>query len=83
MTGRHVATLLCLALLGAVAVPAGATDAPEASKARVVDPTKAKAQDLEKQRLLAKLHADAPKVVELNRGANPLDAPIFHRHDRP
>ncbi len=83
MTSRRAATLLCLALLGAVAVPAGATDATEASKPRVVDPAKAKAQDLEKQRLLAKLHADAPKVVEASKGTNPLDAPIFHRYDRP
>ena len=83
MIRRHAATLLCLALLGAVVAPAGAADAPEASKPRVVDPVKAKAQDLEKQRLLAKLHAEAPKLVEVSKGTNPLDAPIFHRYDRP
>jgi hypothetical protein len=79
---RRASTLVLLALIGASALPARAADAP-APKARVVDPAKAKAQELEKQRLIAKLHADAPKVVDLHSGANPLDAPIFHRYDRP
>jgi hypothetical protein len=87
---RHTSTWIVLALIGASALPARAADAPapkardlDPPKVRVVDPAKAKAQELEKQRLLAKLHADAPKVVELHSGANPLDAPIFHRYDRP
>jgi hypothetical protein len=50
---------------------------------RAVDPAKAKAQEMEKQRLLAKLHAEAPKLVETRVATNPLDAPIFHRYDRP
>ena len=85
MVRRPVLTLLLLGLFGVVACPARAGDVPKAPAAagRVVDPSKAKAQELEKQRLLAKLHADAPKVVEANSGANPLDAPIFHRYDRP
>lgn len=78
-------TLLLLALCEVVACPAQAADASKTPVAagRVVDPSKAKAQELEKQRLLAKLHADAPKIVEANSGTNPLDAPIFHRYDRP
>ncbi len=85
MLRRPVLTSLVLGLCGAVACPAQAADglrAP-AAVARVVDPVKARAQDLEKQRLLAKLHADAPKVIEVRDGTNPLDAPIFHRYDRP
>jgi hypothetical protein len=85
MVHRHVATLLSfsLALVGAVAGPAHAADGLAPATARAVDPAKAKAQELEKQRLLAKLHADAPKLVETRSGTNPLDAPIFHRYDRP
>ncbi len=85
MVRRHVLTLLLPGLCGVVACPAQAADALRAptAAARVVDPVKAKAQELEKQRLLARLHADAPKVVEAHNGANPLDAPIFHRYDRP
>ena len=85
MVRRPVLTSLLLALCGVVACPARAADAlrAPAAAARAIDPVKAKAQELEKQRLLAKLHADAPKVVEAHNGTNPLDAPIFHRYDRP
>ena len=85
MVRRPVLTLLLLGLCGVFACPAQAGDALRAPVAagRVVEPSKSKAQELQKQRLLAKLHADAPKVVEANSGANPLDAPIFHRYDRP
>ena len=85
MVRRPVLTLLVLGLWCVVACPAQASDAlrAPAAAARVVDPVKAKAQELEKQRLLAKLHADAPKLVDARDGKNPLDAPIFHRYDRP
>jgi hypothetical protein len=42
-----------------------------------------KARELEKQRLIAKLRAEVPKVQEAPAGVNPLNAPIFHRYDRP
>ena len=48
-----------------------------------VDAAKAKARELEKQRLIAKLRADVPKQSEPLPGVNPLAEPIFHRHDRP
>ena len=83
MARRYATTLLVLVLVGAIAAPAWAGDEPLPPKSRVVDPVRAKAQELEKQRLLAKLHADAPKLVDLRSGTNPLEAPIFHRHDRP
>jgi hypothetical protein len=54
-----------------------------APRPRVVDVAKAKAQESEKQRLLARLRAEVPKVHEVPSGANALDAPIFHRYDRP
>jgi hypothetical protein len=81
MVHRHV--VASLVLVGAVIGSAHAADVLHAPTAPVVDPARAKAKELEKQRLIAKLHADAPKVVELRSGANPLDAPIFHRYDRP
>ena len=83
MARRHARPLLCLVLLGAVFCTAQAGEPLAPAKARPVDPAKAKSQELEKQRLLAKLHADAPKVADSQGGGNPLDAPIFHRYDRP
>ena len=85
MLRRPVLTSLVLGLWCVFACPVHAADAPRAplAAARIVDPVRARAQELEKQRMLAKLHADAPKVVEAHNGTNPLDAPIFHRYDRP
>ena len=85
MLRRPVLTSRVLGLWCLFACPVHAADALRAplAPARIVDPVRAKAQELEKQRLLAKLHADAPKVVEAHNGTNPLDAPIFHRYDRP
>jgi len=81
MVHRHV--VASLVLVGAVIGSAHAADALLAPAPPVVDPAKARAKELEKQRLIAKLHADAPKMIELRSGTNPLDAPIFHRYDRP
>jgi hypothetical protein len=47
------------------------------------DPAKAKAREADKQRLIAKLHAEVPKMQEAPAGTNPINAPIFHRYDRP
>jgi hypothetical protein len=73
--------VLLFVLGGALLGPAHGADkeAPE----RVVDLSKIKARELEKQRLIAKLHSEVPKMQETPSGANPLSAPIFHRYDRP
>jgi hypothetical protein len=81
MSCPRVLTTLLLSLLVAAALPArGAEDA--APRQRVsADPVKAKAQEAERQRLVAKLRAEAPKVDDVPP-PHPLAAPIFHRHDR-
>jgi hypothetical protein len=83
MARRRVAISLCLLLAGAASWPVHAVDALVPPTLRAVDPAKAKAQEMEKQRLLAKLQADAPQLVETRAATHPLDAPIFHRYDRP
>lgn len=79
---RHVLPSLLLSLLVAASVPArGADDV--APRQRVgADPAKAKAQEAERQRLVAKLRAEAPKIDDMPPPSHPLAAPIFHRHDR-
>ena len=52
------------------------------TRPRVVDPVKAKAREAERQRLVAKLHGEAPKEADPPAMRNALEAPIFHRHDR-
>jgi hypothetical protein len=52
------------------------------ARPRVVDPARVKAREADRQRLLAKLRDDVPKAPDTPSSANPLDAPIFHRHDR-
>jgi hypothetical protein len=69
-------------LLGAPLAPAHAADR-DAPPPRVADDAKLKAREIEKQRLIAKLRAEVPKVPEAPGGVNPLSAPIFHRYDRP
>ena len=59
---------------------AGDNDAPPP---RVVDSAKIKARELDKQRLIAKLHAEVPKVQEAPAEGDALSAPIFRRYDRP
>ena len=85
MARRHAPLLFCLVATAGVAVAAPAADALVAPPARLVDAVKARAtaKELEKQRLIAKLHADAPRLVESHGAMNPLEAPIFHRYDRP
>ena len=71
--------------LWASALPSQAADAPPAAAsapARTVESTKAR-QEADRQRLVAKLRGDAPKVHERPQQASPLDLPIFRRHDRP
>lgn len=58
--------------------PAAAASAPPA---RSAEATKAR-QEADRQRLIAKLRADAPKTTEKQRGSV-LDLPIFNRHNTP
>jgi len=74
--------VLLFVLLGAPLAPAYGAD-KDALQPRVVDDPKLKAREIEKQRLIAKLRAEVPKVQEAPAGVNPLTAPIFHRYDRP
>ena len=59
--------------------PAPAASAPHA--ARGSEATKAR-QEADRQRLIAKLRAEAPKTTEKPRGSV-LDLPIFNRHNSP
>ncbi|MEO5845794.1 MAG: hypothetical protein ABIQ33_13235 [Caldimonas sp.] len=72
---------LVASLLLTAAFPVHSADS-EVRRPRVLDPARAKAQDADRQRLIAKLNGEAPKVMESPAPTNPLDAPIFHRHDR-
>lgn len=78
----RILSVLVLALAAARFGPAQAADG-NPPPPRGSDPAKAKTQEAQKLRLLAKLQADAPKLVETPARHNALDAPIFHRHDRP
>jgi hypothetical protein len=46
------------------------------------DPAKAKAQEAERQRLIAKLRAEVPKIDDAPPPSHALAAPIFHRYER-
>ncbi len=87
MVRRHLSSplcsLLCSLLVGILPLSVHAADALRPPPSPLpADVAKAKAKELEKMRLIAKLHADAPKLAD-SAGANPLEAPIFHRYDRP
>ena len=57
------------------------TTAASAPPARSAEATKAR-QEADRQRLIAKLRAEAPKTTEKPRGSV-LDLPIFNRHNSP
>jgi hypothetical protein len=85
MTISRLLPLLLAGLLWAGADSSRAADGPAASApspARSSEATKAR-QEADRQRLIAKLRSDAPKVPEKQAKASPLDLPIFRRHDRP
>jgi hypothetical protein len=75
--------LLLMSLAVAAALPArGADDV--APRPRVgADPAKAKAWEAERQRLIAKLRIEAPKVDDDPLPPSSITAPLFHRYDRP
>jgi len=82
MNYRRVLPSLVISLVVAAALPArGDGDVPPPTRAGV-DPAKAKAQEAERQRLVAKLRAEAPKVDDRPPPSHALAAPIFHRYDR-
>ena len=83
MLNRHAGLVLSIALAASMSGLARAADSPPAPPRGGVDAAKAKARELEKQRLIAKLHAEVPKQSEPVPGVNPLAEPIFHRYDRP
>jgi hypothetical protein len=81
MTFERALALLLASLLLATTLPAQSADF-EGKRPRVVDPARAKAQDADRQRLLAKLRGDAPKLDDVPTPKDALAAPIFHRYDR-
>jgi len=82
MSHRRALPSLLIGLLLLAALPArGDNDVPARPRASA-DPAKAKAQEAERQRLIAKLHAEAPKVDDAPLSSHALAAPIFHRYDR-
>ena len=83
MSYRRALPSLLISLLAVAALPAhGDNDVALRTRASA-DPAKAKAQEAERQRLVAKLRAEAPKVDDLPAPSHPLAAPIFHRYERP
>ena len=80
--------LLCVvAFASTAAVPVHAADSaatPASAALPATSPESAKLRrEAERQRLIAKLHGEAPSVRETPAKASPLELPIFHRHDRP
>ncbi len=83
MTSSPAASVLLLTgLLIASALPARGSELP-GQRPRVVDPARAKAQDTDRKRLLAKLRDEAPKIQDAPASRNALDLPIFRRYDKP
>jgi hypothetical protein len=82
MSLRRLLPSLLMSLAAAAALPAHADNEIVPRQRVGADPTKAKAQEAERQRLIAKLRAEAPKVDDAPP-PHPLAAPIFHRYDRP
>jgi hypothetical protein len=81
MSIRRILPSLLLSLFVAAALPARGAD--EVARQRVgADPAKAKAQEAERQRLIAKLRAEVPKIDDAPPPSHALAAPIFHRYER-
>ena len=81
MSYRRALPSLLISLLAVAALPAhGDNDVPARARP-AADTPRAKAQEAERQRLVAKLRAEAPKVDDLPAPSHPLAAPIFHRYE--
>jgi len=82
MSPRRLLPSLLITLFVTVALPAHSAE-EAAQRQRVgADPAKAKTQEAERQRLIAKLHAEVPKVNDAPPPSHALAAPIFHRYER-
>jgi hypothetical protein len=82
MNYRRALPSLLISLLVVAALPAHGDNADPPRPRAGADSTKAQAQEAERQRLVAKLRAEAPKVDDLPAPSHPLAAPIFHRYER-
>jgi len=76
--------LACLmgAVVAPTSPPALAGDTPAHAASAPVVLTKAARQEADRQRLVAKLRAEAPKTTDKPRGTV-VDLPIFNRYNRP
>jgi len=83
MNSQRTLSFLMASLALATVMPAQSAEEPPARPARVVDPARAKAQEADRQRLLAKLRGEGPRVDDTAAQRSPLDLPIFRRYDRP
>ena len=82
MSHRYALPSLLIGLVVLAALPAHADNDVAPRPRTSADPAKAKAQEVERQRLIAKLRAEAPKVDDAPLASHPLAVPIFHRYDR-
>jgi hypothetical protein len=78
---RMLPWLVAAAATASFAGEPAAPAASASSAARSAEATKAR-QEADRQRLIAKLRADAPKTTEKQKGTV-LDLPIFNRNNRP
>jgi hypothetical protein len=82
MSIRRILPSLLLSLFVAAALPARGADEVAPRQRVGADPAKAKAQEAERQRLIAKLRAEVPKIDDAPPPSHALAAPIFHRYER-
>ena len=82
MSPRRLLPSLLITLFATAALPAQSAEEPAPRQRVGADPAKAKAQEAERQRLVAKLHAEVPKVNDAPPPSQALAAPIFHRYER-
>jgi len=82
MSHRPVMPSLLMSLLVAAALPARGAEEVTPRQRASADPAKAKAQEAERQRLVAKLRAEVPKIDDAPPPSHALAAPIFQRYER-
>ena len=93
MTTLRMLPWLLAGLVCAAALPARAGDAaPAPTQATASSPVRSSEatkeatktrQEADRQRLVAKLRGEAPKVQDRPTQTSVLDLPIFSRHDKP
>ena len=82
MTLRRILPSLLLSLSIVAALPARGADEGAPRQRAGGDLAKAKAHEAERQRLIAKLRAEVPKIDDAPPPSHALAAPIFHRYER-